>query len=157
MSNETVIPDSPKSHTFQLLRILFICGFLMSIGLTFVPRIEITQQGMFGIGEVQKETYSMYGLVRLLGERQEVGWQLFYVILFALQIVFVILAIKYPKRWVFISGASISAFLLLWDFFTPSREDIEYLLIPRVLDYISSAFVLLGFFAKPTSSVSQQG
>jgi len=155
MSNETVTPNSSQSKTFQLLRILFICGCLMGIVLTFVPGIEITHRDMFG-EEVQKKTYSSYEVTRLLGERQKVGWQLFYVILFALNIVFVILAIRYPKRWVFISGASIAAFFLLWDFFTPSKEGIEYLLIPRILGYISSAFVLLGFFVKPTSSVPQQ-
>jgi len=141
---------------FQLLRVLFICGYLMKIVLTFVPSAEITQRGMFGFGEVQKQTYSLYDIIRLLGERGAFGWQLFFIVLFALKIVFVILAIRYPKRWVFISGASFYAFLLLWGFFTPSMEGIEYLLIPSILDYISSALVLLGFFVKPTSSVPQQ-
>ena len=139
---------------FQTLRMLFIFGYLIGIILTFVPSVEITQitqHGMFDAGEVTKVTYSSYGIIQLLGERQEVGLQLFFVILFALNIAFIILAIKYPKRWIFISGASITAFLLLWNFFTPSNKDIQNLFIPRIIGYISDTFILLGFLIKPPS------
>lgn len=150
MPNETI---TGKRSSFQTLRILFICGYLMSIGLTFVPSLEISKhEGMFGMGEVVKHTYSLYEIIRLLYESGEYDWQLFYVTVFAVEIAFVILAIRYPKRWVFISGASFTAFFLLWSFFTPSREGIKYILIPRVLGYVADAFVLLGFFARPTDT-----
>jgi len=157
MSNDNVTLNYARRPTFQILRTLFICGHLIYIVLTFVPTIKVSPQGMYGSGKVQEQTYSAYELIRFLGESEQFGWQIFYVVVFALDVAFVILAITYPKRWVFISGASMTAFFLLWDLFTPPKEGIVGMVIPNILDYVASAFVLLGFIAKPTSTTSRNG
>ena len=74
---------------------------------------------------------------------------MFLVLLFAVQLAFIALALKYPKQCFFIAGAIFAGFFLLVDLFSGTPECIEVLLIPTALHYISVILILSGFFIKP--------
>lgn len=138
---------------FQLLRALFVCGWVLSIVLTFVPSYRIrTRGGGFFDYYYEYRLLSGYDIIQLLYQEGELGLWMLFVLLFAVEIVFVVLAFKYPKQLVFIAGATFAALNLLLNLFSTPMEGIEVLLIPRVLGYIATAFILSGFFIKPPAT-----
>jgi len=137
---------------FQILRTIFILGCLINITLYFVPGFEVTN-----LFDKSDGIYSAYEIIKILGEHQKTGLQLLYVTIVVLYIVFTVLAISYPKRWIFILGASLTVFSLLWNFSSSGNGKIHYLLIFKILSNLGDVFILSGFFIKhPTIDASLQ-
>ena len=129
------------------LKLLFILGWAISIILVFVPYKRMKVGGIYGIGG-EERTVSLLQETRLLAESTPLI-SLFMTIAIAIFIAFLVLAIKYPKRWVFLSGAIFMSFFFLLSLFSPPTEGEKLFLIPRVIDFISTAFILTGYFIKP--------
>jgi len=140
------IRSQPKKGFFSYynLRILFIIGYSISFILNFIPSFRI--KGSFFQPE---KLLSVRDIVKILFGNGQVALGMFSVLLVAFAIVFVILAIKYPKRWVFVSGASFGVFGLFLSLFVGTPEGVEVLVIPAVISYIANAMILSGFFIKP--------
>lgn len=157
LMTDAIPPQPPKERAthFQLLRQLFIAGYAIALILFFVPSIEITSRthtSLFSAPETSTDSYSTFEITRLLGKKGEMGLQLFVVASFAISAALLILAITYPKRWVFITGASMTAFFLLWNLFSAPDEHVKALFLPAIVGYISSGLALLGFFVRPPRS-----
>ncbi|HEY7214235.1 MAG TPA: hypothetical protein VIC28_06365, partial [Thermoanaerobaculia bacterium] len=132
---------------YGMLRRLFVLGYSMNIVLWFVPAFRMKVGGDLGFGAEDK-VFSMLSMVRLISQTSP-GWTLFFVVTFASNIVFLVLAFAYPKRWLFIIGASIAAPFMLWGFFSGENPDIHQFLVPRLLGYVATALTLIGFFIRP--------
>lgn len=142
--------NQPDIFRYQILRAFFVCGYVLSVVLTFVPAYRIrTRVGGFFDNHLEYRVLSTYDLIQFMHQEGEYGWWMFYVLIFAVAIAFIALALKYPKQWVFIAGATFAGFLLLLNLFSGTPEGIEHLLIPTVVDYISTILILSGFFIKP--------
>ncbi|MFQ6083957.1 MAG: hypothetical protein ACE5KE_01680 [Methanosarcinales archaeon] len=146
---EKLKKEGSKSNLFayHVLRILFVCGYAIKILLTFVPSTRMKVGGFMGFGG-EERVLSPYDMIQLLF-KEKPGAAMLIVIIFAIMVAFVVLALTYPKRWVFLTGAIFVAFFLLVSFFQPAREGVEYLIIPRVLGLIGEVLCLTGFFVKP--------
>ena len=133
---------------YQALRALFVGGFALDIVLMFVPSIEVTTAGFLGFGGT---VISMSGLdvIRRLFQSGEVGLAMLLVLLFCAQVAFLILAMKYPKRWVFVAGSCFAVFLVILGLFAGSSDNVEEYFVPRVLSYVATALQLAGFWVKP--------
>lgn len=145
-------PDSSPS----LLLVLFILGHLMNIVLMFVPAVRV-------LGFM---TLTNYDLIEALFQHGKVALGLFMLLLFVEDLAAIVLALVYPKRWIFITSSVVSAFGLLTTLFhlsaragdSPERFMVQILWIPMILAYIAGIFTLSGFFIKPRSQdVSADG
>jgi len=149
---EKLKKDENKSglFTYNLLRILFVCGYSIQIILTFVPSIHMKVGGFLGYGG-EERVLSLYDMIQLIFPENP-GVALLMVTIFATWVAFVVLALTYPKRWVFLTGAILVAFFFLVNIFTPGQEGqegIEYFVIQRILSFIGSILCLSGFLVKP--------
>ncbi len=135
MSSGQIKTSGSKSYEF--LRIIFILGCIFNIGITFVPSVK-----------VGGELMSAFDAIRLAFQMGS-GLAVLYVLFFAAWIAFLLLAMVHQKRWVFVTGASVAAFSLLLNLFSPTNPIVEVLLVPRLVDYVAGVFMLFGFIAKP--------
>jgi len=119
------------------LRVLFILGWVIMTISIFIP-YKTSEHGKV----------SAFDEVQILF-RENPGDAFIVVVISAISIVYFLLTVRNPKRWVFLSGAIIAAFFLLLDLNTPAAEGEKLFLIPRIVDYIAYIFVLTGFFIKP--------
>jgi hypothetical protein len=129
--------------TFQTMRMIFVAGCVINTVMTFVPVVEIKNNPNLPDG-----SYSSFDVTRLLLEAAP-PFGMFFVLLFSLNIVLAVLAFTYPRRWVFILGASYAALGVLYGIFSGSRGDTEVFLIPQVVGWIATLALLSGFFVKP--------
>jgi hypothetical protein len=102
---------------------------------------------------VEEKLMSTLDLIRKAFQMGQSGLALLAVSFFAAYIALLVMAVVYQKRWVFITGASLVAFGLLMNLFSPSNPNIEHLLITQVIGYIATFFMLSGFIAKPPVSI----
>ncbi len=138
----------PAIAHYETLRRFFLLGYAMNIVLWFVPAVKARVGGFFGFGG-KEELLSMFSFARMVSQGSP-GLAMFLVLVFASNIVFIVLALKYPKRWIFLAGSSLAAFFLLLDVFSSNSNDqVRYLLLPRLLDWAATALTLTGFLIKP--------
>lgn len=130
----------------KVLKFLFIFGWVGLIILTFVPYKKMIVGDMYGIGGRMKAV-SAYDEIQILF-RQNPGGAFIIVVVFALYIAFVILALVYAKRWIFLSGAIFGAFSLLLGLFMPPVAGEKYFILPKIISIIATILVLTGFFIK---------
>ena len=109
-TGETIEAAGPTRY--GMLRRLFVLGYTMNIVLWFVPafRIEIGPWG-------GAEDFSILSMARLYSQTG-LGWILFFVVTFASNVVFLVLAFSHPRRWTFITASSIVAPYILWRSFS---------------------------------------
>lgn len=134
--------------SYRRLRNLFLLGYALNIVLWFVPAITMRVGTFLGVGGEDK-TFSMFSLVRLISQQGKLGLTIFFVSVFASNIVFIVLALALPRRWVFLTASSVAAFLILLGLFSGSSEQAQYFLIPRLLGWAASLLTLIGFFIRP--------
>lgn len=138
--------DPPR---YAMLRRLFVLGYAMNIILWFVPTMRMKVGGILGVG-AQEDVYSVLTLVQRISQTSP-GWHLFFVLTFASNILFIVLAVAYARRWIFITGASVATLFLLWGLFSTDAPGVEGFLLPRILGYVATALTLTGFVVVPSS------
>lgn len=150
--------DSRARARYLMLRRLFILGYAMNIALWFIPSVVIrgNAAGFFAPAQPDR-TLSMFSLVRLTSQENPF-LTLFFVLVFASNIAFIVLAIKMQKRWVFLTGAILSAIFLLWGLFSSAAapENVYYIPLIRYLGYIASALILVGFVIGPVAETTEE-
>ncbi len=134
------------TNRYQTIRTLFITGFILNIILTFIPSASYQPYSYY---EQPLKYLSAYDGIQILFKAQSF-WGFYFVFLFSLNIVFIVLAIKYPKGWIFIAGASVTGFNYVLSLFMPSNPDIHSVFVTAVFQYLASLFILSGFFANPS-------
>lgn len=151
---EHTVHDSRARARFLMLRRLFILGYSMNIVLWFIPSVVIRGNvGGFLWPAQPDRLLSMFSLVRLISQENPL-LTLFFVLVFASNIAFIVLAIKVPKRWVFLTAAILSSLFLLLGLFSATPEDIYYIPFTRNLGYIAAALTLVGFVITPVAAAT---
>jgi hypothetical protein len=147
--NETQnVPTVSFSFTYGSLRALFFVGFALSAVLEFVPVLKMKVGGFMGIGG-EERSMSALDLIRLLFQGGQTGLAILFVLMFCVTLAFAALALKYPRRWVFIAGSCYAVFVIVLDFFSGSNKDVEYYFLVQLLGYIATAITLTGFWVRP--------
>lgn len=157
MTEPTRAPDigpSSSSSKYRSYRRVFIGGFALSILLWFVPSVTMKVGGFLGVGGEEK-TLSVLDVVRMLFRAGHLGFAFFLVLLFCISAAFLVLAIKYPRRWVFVAGSSYAVFGIILDVFSGSGTDVHYIYLPKAMGYLATAMTLVGFWCKPPAIVSR--
>ena len=153
----TVLDAPSESSSLDIaLRSMCVLGFGLMLVLYFVPKYQMTVGGLFGFGG-QLQTFSDLDAYRLFFRQGRTGLFLFGVGTFFASGAFLVLALTRPRRWVFVSGASFATFLLILFLFIGQSPDQTYLPIPRILDYVSMALPLSGFWAKRGQPLGREG
>lgn len=118
---------------------------MITIVLYFVPMYSLhTDSAYFKAGEA----ISYISIARAISSSHP--WRTLYsVVLFALNVLFLVLAFAYPKRWIFILASSIAIFFLIWDFFSKPDSNLIIFTVPLVVSYIGAGLKLIGFIIKP--------
>lgn len=148
MNKESNPPQEGFSLTYRSLSILFIAGFTIQAVLWFVPAAKVTVGGLIGQGG-QELSLSNLDAVRLLIQSGQVGLGILFVTFFCITVAFVALAMKYPRRWVFIAGSCFEFFGMVLNFFSGSNPNVQHYLLPQLLGYVAAAMVLTGLWIKP--------
>ncbi len=135
--------------SFQNLRGLFVIGNVIYLVLLFVP-----SYGLDAIGG--QKLMSDLEMMRRFSQTGNLFEFIFLLIVAVVApLAWIVLALVYPKRWVFIAGASLVVFNVLLELFSGGSPDVKKLLIPRILAYVADAFVMTGFVAKPSKSITR--
>jgi hypothetical protein len=120
----------------------------MEAVLWFVPTYKVAVGGLIGQGG-QERSLSNLDAVRLVIQSGQLGLGILFVLFFCITAAFVALAMKYPRRWVFIAGSCFELFELVFDFFSGSNPNMQPYLLPQLLGYVAAAMVLAGLWVKP--------
>jgi MFS family permease len=138
------------TNHYKILRIIFISGFSLQLLLTFIPSVEVNKLKVFGFDNqfLKNETYSDKDTIGLLLQVNPL-LGLFFIAVFILQIIFIILAIKYPRRWVFLSGAGLACLSFIGWLFMPKASNTTILVIPALLSWCAMFAKMTGFFIHP--------
>lgn len=131
---------------YQVLRSLFIVGYVMNFALWFAPIIRMKVGGIIGIG-AEVRSFSMFSLITAISSTNP-GQTFLAVLVFASDILFIVLAITYPRRWIFILASSVGVLVLLYSLFIVKLPGMHFLL-PQVLGYVAAALTLTGFLIRP--------
>jgi len=134
--------------SFRNLRTIFIVGFLIEVVLWFVPAGVLETTGFLGL-QIQRQVVSALDIVRMLFQLQKEGFGFLYVLFFCAELAFLVLAIFYARRWVFVAGACFVAFLLILDIFTGSSQNFHPYFLSRAVGYLAAAMALTGFWIRP--------
>jgi hypothetical protein len=130
---------------------MFVAGFGLDALLFFVPYYHARVGGFLGIG-AQQRSFSILELIQLTFANGREGQGLFSVLVFCSMIVFAVLGIKHARRWVFLSGACLSAFFLILALFRGASSGLEPYFLPRLLDFAASGMQLTGFWINPPTA-----
>ncbi len=153
MNETTNTPTVSFSLTYRNLRALFIAGFALNALIFFLPAFKVKVGSVLGMGG-EVRTFSALTLTREVIQAGHIGVGLFFVIVFCIAVAFVVVAIKYPRRWVFITGACYTVFWLIFGFFSGENKDTQQLFLPQLLGYIASAMTLAGFWIRPPTQAA---
>lgn len=126
------------------MRTIFVSGYLISFIMAFVPTLRI-KSGFFR----PEQVLSLKDIIQLLFEGGQTATEVLLGLFVLADIAFVVLAMKYPKRWVFLSGAILAAFGLFMNLFSPKAEGAELLVVPTAISLIAGALPLIGFVMNP--------
>jgi hypothetical protein len=129
--------------TQSKLRAMFVAGFGLNAVSFFFPSYHAP-------GVVDR-MFSSLEIIRSQFANGRDGWGLFNVLAFCSIVGFAVLGMKYPRRWVFLSGACVTCFLLVMEIFTGSGR-LEQLFLPRLLDYVATGMQILGFWIHPVAA-----
>ena len=151
MKMTTDSPAVKPSRTYRLLRPVFVAGFVLSLILYFVPCYKPAGdvlKAWLSMGGVERPL-SSFDLCRLLVHTGNVQWGAFYIALSGVELALVLLALRSPRRWVFIAGSCEQLYLLIAFLLRPSSADLSQPSFFAFLNYVSWAMCLTGFFVKP--------
>ena len=146
------ISTRQANGNFKVWQSLYILGCIFNIVTMFIPSVNVKASGFINVKE---KLMSGLQIIQQAFQAGQSGLALLAVLFFAAYIALLVMAIVYQKRWIYIVGASLSAFNLLLNLFIPSNPDVEHLIIPQVISYLAAFFMLSGFIAKPHVSEPQ--
>src|SRR3974390_2203732 len=115
MEMTTGSPVFKPPRIYRLLRPVFVAGLLLSLFLYFVPCYKPAGdvlKAWLAMGGVERPL-SSFDLCRLLVHTGNVEWAAFYIALSPIELALVLLAIRRPRRWVFIAGSCEQLYLLI--------------------------------------------
>jgi hypothetical protein len=137
-----------------VLRTLFIVGFAYQALNYFLPDVRLTGQmlnlwlKMGGGGS----SVSDCDLARLCFHYASLGWGIYNISWSVAFFTFVALAIFYPRRWVFITGAVFAVYTFLMESLSLHGGEVRPLAFPLVLCNIAVALTLVGFAIMPPNT-----
>lgn len=135
--------------SYKNLRALYIAGNVLNAIVFVLPYLSY-RGGTFGRpGNV---VYSTLEICRLSLDNGILGWGLIMVLTFCGSVALAALAISYPRRWVFIAGSCYTAFWLMFDFFSVTDPNVQYIFLTRFLEKVAITLTLVGFWVKPPTS-----
>jgi hypothetical protein len=145
--------------TYRNLRALFIAGFVIKAILFFIPSFSMRAGGFMGRGG-EERSMSRFDLSRVaspVGQSPNPYASIGTVFAFCILITFILLAVCYPRRWVFIAGACVTAIGILGGillFFVLPNHNNHRFFFPRLLHFVATAMVLSGFWIKPNTAIA---
>jgi len=140
---------------YRLLRPVFVAGLVLSQILYFVPYYKPAGdvlKAWLAMGGAERHL-SSFDLCRLLVGTGNVQWGGFYMALSGVELALVLLALRGPRRWVFIAGSCEQLYLLIAFMLRPSSEALTQHWFFASLAYVSWAMCLTGFFVKPPHTI----
>ena len=156
--------DEKRRNSVSLLKKLFIAGFIFQIIYFFMPSVRIrTVIGYYEVASLSEITQKLFNLNPDIAS--------IVILILVACIALVVLAIFYPRRWVFLFGAILSAFCLFCPLlfglfrlfssgeyqsvFSPKTEpQIKLFFVPIMLYFTGVILSLTGFFIKPKKQSS---
>jgi hypothetical protein len=151
MEMTTGSPAVKPSRMYRLLRPVFVAGLVLSLILYFVPYYKPAGdvlKAWLAIGGVERHL-SSFDLCRLLVGTGNVQWGGFYMALSGVELALLLLALRRPRRWVFIAGSCEQLYTLVAFVLRPSSEALTQHWFFALLAYVSWAMCLTGFCVKP--------
>ena len=141
---------------YRLLRPLFIAGMTLSLVLYFIPRYSPSGDTLNAWNATggDERSLSSFDLCLLLIRTGTPAWGAFYIASSGVEVLLLLLALRRPRRWVFIAGASEQLYFLLAFLLRPKGGDLSEALFPSLLPYVAWAMSLTGFFAKPPGTIA---
>jgi hypothetical protein len=136
---------SSLAFRYEHPRVIFIAGFMLEILLWFIPTISITTD----LGAISISSFRIARSLFLYGQN---GAGLLVIFPLFVSVVILVLAMKYPRRWVFICGACFAVLVILWGVSHGSADlemGMDVYFAPRILSYVGSVMGLIGFIVKP--------
>jgi hypothetical protein len=136
---------------YRLLRTLFIAGLALSVILYFVPFYKPAGdvlKAWLATGGVARRL-SSFDLCRLLVHTGHVQWGAFYMALSGIEVALLVLALRRPRRWVFVAGSCEQLYLLISFLLRPASTDLSDPWLTHLLLYVSSVLCLTGFLIRP--------
>ena len=139
------------------LRIAFIVGCSLHVILTFAPAYSAKVGGFLGIG-AEDRSFSTFDAIRaaLATNAGEMAG-LIGVIWFCSVLGFALLAMKRPRRWVFLAGACVASFFLILSMFAGAPPNVRVYLLPQLLRLSASLMEMTGFWIAPAQSNIRPG
>ena len=151
MKNTADPTTAQTSRAYRLLRPVFVAGLTLSLILYFIPCYEPSGDilNAWTTTDGVPRRLSSFDLCRLLVRTGNVQWGTFYVTLSGVELALLLLALRRPRRWVFIVGSCEQLYLLIAFLLRPSSPDLSQPWLASFLCYASWAMCLTGFFVKP--------
>ena len=135
------------SRTYRLLRLLFIVGMTLSLVLYFLPVYKPSGgilNAWTATGGVERHL-SSFDLCLLLVRTGNPGWGAFYIASSGVELMLLLLALRRPKRWVFIVGSCEQLYFLITFLLRSKAGDLPEAFFFALLTYASWAMSLTGF------------
>jgi len=151
MEMTTGYPAVKPSRMYRILRRVFVAGLVLSLILYFVPCNKPAGdvlKAWLAMGGAERHL-SSFDLCRLLAGTGNVQWGGFYIALSGVELALVLLALRRPRRWVFIAGSCEQLYLLITFMLRPSSEALTQHWFFGFLAYVCWAMCLTGFFVRP--------
>ena len=94
---------------------------------------------------------STFQIIGIMFENGEAGWALYNSVSYCFTAAFILLALKYPRRWVFLAGSYYTvANVVVGSLFPASTNgNAEWMLLSRLLEHIARLMRLVGFWVLP--------
>lgn len=150
MSDTPNSPSVQPSFSYRNLRALFVVGFALDAAMVFVPSFRMKVGGFMGMGG-EERSLSVLDAIRLAFANGQFGIGMFFVLCFCAAVAFAVLAVKFPRRWVFVAGSCFAAFMTVLSIFMGSGDDAHThrYLLPRLIGYVCAVLQLVGFWVRP--------
>lgn len=145
MSEISRPPTFSSALRYQHPRAIFICGFALATFLWFIPTISV-------VTEWRTESLSNFQLARFLIESRQFGLCFLVAVPCLISFAITVLAVRYPRRWVFILGSFYALCAIAHGAFigaTAAMEFVDVYFAPKILTYVASVMGLIGFIIRP--------
>jgi hypothetical protein len=151
MEMTTGLPVAKPSRMYRLLRPAFVAGLVLSLILYFLPCNKPggdVLRAWLAMGGAERHL-SSFDLCRLLVGTGNAQWGELYMALSGLELALVLLALRRPRRWVFITGSCEQLYLLITFLLRPRSPALTQPWFIDFLFYVSCAICLTGFLVSP--------
>ena len=139
------------TQMYRLLRPVFIAGMMLSVFLYFVPFYKPAGdvlKAWLATGGVERRL-SSFDLCLLLVHVGNVQSGVLYMASWGMEVAVLLLALRRPRRWVFVAGACEQLYLTSAFLLRPASSDLSGPWLSHALIYVYSVMCLTGFLIKP--------